>query len=483
MRSKLMKDISASSIQVILNQALGLLVFMITSRYLDKAVYGELNWSLAILTFITTLLSLRLEQVIVRKIAAGDDPSKMLSIFCGHVFFSGMLFYLILLAGSFIFPGFFTMHSLLLLLSVSQLLSFFSMPFKQLATGKGKFGWLAVMSSVANLVRAVWLVCIVLFASLTVRQVIVVYIVSSSVELLISIYLVQKRLQVRIRKWPVKDYFILVNESIPQIGVVFLNACIARIDWILLGIFSTQLVTAEYSFAYKVFELSPIPLLIIGPVLLTRFSAWFGNRSSIVFEEKQKQVGMLIRAEMILATFLPLLLNIVWSPLMDALTQHKYGKVNEQVFLLLSLSIPFQYLINLFWTAHFAQDHLKMIFRITLVTCFIIVGGDLLLIPVLNAKGAAITYLVAMMVEYILYSANTSFINNRDKWLPLLLCTVIALVSGFSVHAMELPVVAEMLLASVIYTLLLIATKQVRRQDLLLMKQLVFPTKAKHKTI
>jgi O-antigen/teichoic acid export membrane protein len=483
MRSKLLKDISASSTQVILNQALGLLIFIITSRYLDKAVYGELNWSLAILTFITTLLSLRLEQLIVRKIAAGDDPSKMLSVFCGHVFFSGIIFYLTLLAGSFIFPGFFNLHSLLLLLSVSQLLSFFSLPFKQLATGKGKFGWLAVMSSVATLVRAVWLVCIVLFASFTVWQVIMAYIISSLVELLVSMYLVQKRLQVRVRRWPVKDYVMLINESIPQIGVVFLNACIARIDWILLGIFSTQLVTAEYSFAYKVFELSPIPLLVIGPVLLTRFSSWFSNRSATAFEEKQKQVSMLIRAEMILATFLPLLLNIAWSPLMDSLTQNKYGKVNETVFLLLSLCIPFQYLINLFWTAHFAQDHLKMIFRITLVTCFIIVTGDLLLIPLLNAKGAAITYLVAMVAEYILYSVNSSLINNRDKWLPLLCCTAIALASGFSVHAMQLPVMAAMLLASVIYILLLIVTRQVRKGDLLFVKQWIFPVKAKYKTI
>ena len=76
MRKNFLKDISASTIQVVLNQALGLLVFIIISRYLQKSVYGELNWSLAILTFIFTTLSLRLEQIVVRKVAAGDDPSK-----------------------------------------------------------------------------------------------------------------------------------------------------------------------------------------------------------------------------------------------------------------------------------------------------------------------------------------------------------------------------------------------------------------------
>jgi O-antigen/teichoic acid export membrane protein len=483
MRNKLVKDISASSTQVILNQALGLLIFIITSRYLDKSVYGEFNWSIAILTFSTTLLSLRLEQIIVRKIAAGDDPSKMLSIFCGHIFFSGLFFYIVLLAGSFVFPQFFNRHSLLLLLAVSHLLSFFSLPFKQLATGKEKFGWLAVMSSVANLVRAIWLIGVVAFSSITIGQVIIVYIVSSVVELLFSFYLVQKRLHVRIKKWPLADYFILIGASLPQIGVVFLNACIARIDWILLGIFSTQVITAEYSFAYKVFELSPVPLLVIGPLLLTRFSNWFSKQSSDAFAGKQKKISLLIRAEMILATFIPLLLNIAWSPMIDAVTQNKYGKVNETVFLLLSACIPFQYLINLFWTAHFAQDHLRMIFRITLATCFIIVAGDLLMIPLLNATGAAITYLVAMMVECFLYSRNTSLISNRDKWVPLVVCISIALISGISVQQLDAHFGVKMILASLVYIFLLLLSGQIKKEDITFVKQWLFPLNAKLKTI
>lgn len=70
------KDISASTLQVILNQALGLFIFLAISRNLDKGVYGELNWSMAILTFSTAILSFRLEQIVVRKVAAGDDAQK-----------------------------------------------------------------------------------------------------------------------------------------------------------------------------------------------------------------------------------------------------------------------------------------------------------------------------------------------------------------------------------------------------------------------
>src|SRR5258705_6390081 len=107
MSRKFITDISASSIQVILNQFLGLVIFFLTSRYLDKATYGEMNWSLAVLTFITTILSLRLEQMVVSRIAAGQNPGKMLTLFTGHIVFTGLLFYAILFSASFIFPTFF----------------------------------------------------------------------------------------------------------------------------------------------------------------------------------------------------------------------------------------------------------------------------------------------------------------------------------------------------------------------------------------
>lgn len=472
MNKKLIKDISASTTQVILNQLLGMLIFIITSRYLAKSVYGELNWSLAILTFVTTLLSLRLEQIVVRKVASGDDPSKMLTIFSAHIFFCGIVFYCLLIAGSFVFPSFFQRHNLLLILAISQLLSFFSLPYKQLVTGKELFSWLAAMSSVSNIVRSVLLAGIVIFSTLSIRQVLAIYIISSFAELLAGIYLVQKRMGIKISiRYTIQDYYALIKESLPQIWVVFLNACIARIDWILLGIFSTQVVTAEYSFAYKLFELSPLPLLIIAPILLTRFSRYFGSHTQNNLTEKKHELSFLIRVEMILATFLPLVLNIVWVPLIDGLTQNKYGAVNKTTFLLLSFCIPFQYLINLFWTIHFSLNNLALILRITSVTCIIIVAGDLLMIPLMNARGAALVYLAAMIVEFLFYVKYSFFADSQKSLLTLTLCVSVALLSGFSVDKMEVSLLVKLFLSVTIYFMLLILTRQVKKGDLVLVRQ------------
>ena len=86
-----------NTLQVLGNQILGVFVFLLLSRYLDKNSYGELNWSLAVITVITTILSLRLEQIVVRNVAAGKDASAMLTLFLFHTIAAAIVFLGVLL--------------------------------------------------------------------------------------------------------------------------------------------------------------------------------------------------------------------------------------------------------------------------------------------------------------------------------------------------------------------------------------------------
>jgi O-antigen/teichoic acid export membrane protein len=479
MNRKFISDISASSVQVILNQLLGLAIFLLTSRYLGKAAYGELNWSLAVLTFITTILSLRLEQVVVSRVAAGQNASKMLTIFTGHILFSGITFYLLLLGASILFPAFFKKHDLLLILAISHLLSFFSSPFKQLANGKERFRSLAVMSSTANFIRSAWLLFVVIFSSLTIGQVITIYIISSFIELLVCFYISQRRLHVPFSiEYRLRDYFTLIKESLPLAGAVMLNASIARIDWIILGLFSSPEKTAEYSFAYKVFELSPFPLLILAPILLSRFSKFFSRYQAPDLLLKHRELRLLIRAEMIMATFIPLVLNMIWTPLIDSITENKYGAVNEFVFLILSCCIPFLYINNLLWSVHFAQNRLATIFRVTIVTFLIILGGDLLFIPLYNTRGAALVYLVATVIEYFNYM-RTSFMSKlSDAWLSPFMCLTSAIASGLIAENLSSSLFIRLSIAIPLFIIFLAATKQLQKNDL----RYIFRFFSKHET-
>ena len=475
MKKQLFKDLSVNSLQVLANQVLGTGIFLLISLYLDKPVFGELSWSLAVLTFATTILSLGLDQIVVRNIAAGKDAASMLRLFATHNLVTGLIFFGVLSAGHFLYPVFFDRHSPLWILSISQLLSFFSQPFRQLVTGRSAFGWLAVLSTVSNLVRAGWLFGLVLFSTLTLRWVLIVFTVSSLLEYLSGAYIVTRRLHIPFRlRGRITDYTTLIRESLPQVGMVFLQAGIARTDWILLGIFCTAARTAEYSFAYRAYELSPLPLIILAPLLLNRLARWAGSSSAGPDGLNFPWLNGLVRAEMTLATLLPLLLNIAWIPVMDRLTHHKYGQSNAAVFLILSCCIPFQYLTNLLWSLAFARNRLSLILAITAVMAAIVLTGDLLLIPRYAGYGAALTFLTAMIVQYGLFHRYSPFPHKRQWARQLLIAIGIAVCSGLPALRITPFLIPRLLLATGIYSVLALITGQVRVGDWAVPKKILY---------
>jgi O-antigen/teichoic acid export membrane protein len=446
-RSRLVKLISANTLQVLGNQCLGVFIFLLISRYLDKSSFGELSWSLAVLTFITTLLSLRLEQIVVRNVAAGDDPSGMLTLFAAHNFLSGLVFFGALSLTCYIYPTLGRQHYLLWVLSISQLLTFWALPFRQLLTGRSAFGWLALLASVSNLIRATGLYLYIVNDLLSLRIVVILFTVSAAMELVLGIWIVCVRLGMRLgMPNPFAAYTGLLRSSLPQIWLVCFNAGIARIDWILLGMLSTPVHTAEYSFAYRAFEFAPLPLLVLAPFLLNRFAR--GD------DPDEAALHVLVRIEMVLATLPTLWLVMMWAPMVDGFTGNKYGQVNTFTFLILSCCIPFQYLINLYWSHAFARNRLALILRITAVTGAIVLAGDVLLIPAYGGNGAAIAFLAAMIVQYILYTRASGFARKKEWGRSLLLALSIAICSGLPAIHITDSLILRLLLASGLYLLL-----------------------------
>src|ERR1700737_2316289 len=162
MKKKFIRDISASSSQMIINQVSGLIAFYIISSYLDKNSFGEMNWALAVLLTAFNILSCGIDNVSIRKIASGTDAKSLLSVYLWHVLFSGILFYGLLFASQLIFPGFLRQYHLLLLFGISRLLIFFSTPFKQVATGMEKFRLVMIMSICSTVIRAAGLLVLAL---------------------------------------------------------------------------------------------------------------------------------------------------------------------------------------------------------------------------------------------------------------------------------------------------------------------------------
>ena len=473
MKKKFIRDISASSSQMIINQVSGLIAFYIISSYLDKSSFGEINWALAVLLTAFNILSCGIDNVSIRKIASGADAKSLLSINLWHVFFSGILFYGLLFASQLIFPGFVRQYHLLLLFGISRLLIFFSTPFKQVATGMEKFRLVMIMSICSTVTRAAGLLLLALLHEVTINTIIITFIVSSIAELIICLYITYKLLGVPIRiSWDKRRGLGLLKESFPQLGVVIFDAAIARFDWIFLGVLASAIVLADYSFAYKIFELSTLPMLIVAPLLIPRFTRLFKTQP-VNYHDKIKDLFIFIRLEMIIASLIALVMNICWAPVIDLITNGKYGAVNIHTILILSVSMPFLYMNNFLWTINFAQGKLKMIFWITTVTFLINVISDLVLIPFFSAEGAAAAYLLAIIIQSILYLRKTQLDGLKTAWFPLLICPSFALLGGILSMLLFQQIILVLLTSIVIYFIGLILTKQIRLDDWEVFKRVI----------
>ncbi len=471
MKGKFIDDISANTLQVIINQCCGLGIFYVLSTYLNKNDFGEINWSLAVLLTIYGILACGIDQVSVKKVASGDDAKQILSVYLSHVVLWGLLVYGLLLGGELFFPSFFQKHYLLLLLAVAKLMFFFSTPFKQLATGLEKFRPLLYMSVCSNIARSAALLLLAGLQQLNLTAIVIIFIAGDLAELLVCIFVTKSIIKIPvILRWNTTAYSALLKESLPQLGVAIFTSVIARFDWIFLGLFAGNIIVAEYSFAYKVFEMATLPMLIIAPLLIPRFTKIFHPSASIAVD-KSNDLLVLLRIEMMVASFTALVLNILWVPVIDLITAGKYGAVNHYSILILSASMPFLYLNNFLWTVNFAKGRLKMIFYNFAFTFCINIIADIILIPLYKAEGAAAGYLLAIIGQSIFYLYQTKLAGLGKSSFSVLLCPAAAIAGGLAASRLFNNVWAILFTAVPIFIFLLILTKQLRRNDLQVLRR------------
>jgi O-antigen/teichoic acid export membrane protein len=471
MKKKLLHDISASSLQVIINQCCGFVIFYILSAQLTKNDFGEINWTLAILLTTFGILSFGIDQIAIKKIAEGKNIQSTLSVYITHVLLSGGLVYALLFSGKFFFSNFYHNHQLLLLIAVGKLMVFFSTPFKQLATGLEKFRALLWMSVGSNILRSAALLVYAATQQLTLNSIIIIFITGDAIELVICLLITRYRLKIPLLlQWNRQHYSQLIKESLPQLGVAIFTSAIARIDWIFLGLLSSNIVLANYSFAYKIFEVATLPLLIIAPILIPRFTRLF--QKSPVAEKNSEQLFTLLRAEIIIASLASLVLNILWVPVIDIISNNKYGTVNSVNILILSASMPFIYFNNFLWTINFAKGQLKLIFYIFL-TCFIVNAvATVLLIPAWGGEGAATAYLLSIILQSVLFLRRSGMAWSAAKILSLLLPPLFAAAAGVLMTYTFTPSWLILSSAVIIYLTALLFTKQIRRAHWHLLRQI-----------
>ncbi|WP_428663295.1 oligosaccharide flippase family protein [Runella sp.] len=460
-KNRLLQNLSANTSQLLFNQLLGLVIFYLLSTGLDKFDFGQLNLALAIMQFSFNLLSLGIDQISIRKTASGENIQSLLSLYLYHVLLTGFLFFGLVFAGKYFISPEGGLYPLLIFIAFGRLMIYLSTPFKQLTIGLERFRILSLMLIITNFVRSFGLILLTALKVLSLQSTVIVFIAGDVLELAVCIYLFSRHTHIPIRiSLNMGKYLQLLKESLPQTGVTILTSAIARFDWIFIGFIVSTVKLAEYSFAYKVFEMATFPLLAIAPLLIPRFTKMF-TKDRVRINE----LVFLMRAEMVIAASTTLVLNILWAPIVDTITAGKYGSVNSNTIFLLSLCFPFLYLNNFYWTIYFAQGQMRMILKGFAITFIVNVGLDLVLIPFLGNEGAALAFLVTCAVQTFFYASQNKLTELNIVWYTILMSTGAAFVSGFIAKLFFTNHILVLVLALGIFLTLLLVTSQLKLSD------------------
>lgn len=390
----------SSGLQAIAIQVLGVGFFYIISLYLTKDAFGVISWANAVAMTLTTLLSLGLEQVVIRRIAVSKDSNWPSVAFLVHALVTSTATALVLLVAAWLSPPE-SMTPILFLLFLAQALLFIAAPVKQYLNGRERFAPYGVIALCSNGLKLLLAWYATWSGHLSVYAVAWILTGCAGLELVALLVYVRVKEHYPFR-FHRRAYSKLVRESLPQYLSVIFDVGLSRMDWILLGILSTRAVTADYSFAYRAFEISKLPLLVIGTVILPRFSRILqrGLPASGFRTEWQQ----LFELEMFGSVCIPLVLNLIWAPGVDAITMGKYGTSNATEFLLLSVCLPLHFGINFFWTLAFAARKYRQATTITIIASAVNVLLNLALIPFYGGIGAAIAFLGASLVQFTCYA-------------------------------------------------------------------------------
>lgn len=465
-KKKLVRDISANTLQTAITQAFSLLIFYFTSRYLAKDDFGEFNWSMAVGSTFIAMASLGLDVVYVKRIASGQDAVVMSSIHFFHTVAAGLVLTALVFGVQLVFPSFAFAHPLFLLVFINLSLINIANSFRLALMGLEVYKYLAILAFITNVIKFALILFLYLQSYFTIYNVIYTFILSSALELILGYFFVSKSLKVRVKPiLKIQEYKYFILESLPQLGVVFFDSALARIDWILLGIISTATVTADYSFTYRMYESSKLPLLIIAPILLTRFSKLFSDPGRID-DKNRSDIRYFFKFELFVVMLIPITLACAWSPLMDFFTNNKYGKVNELNYLILAACVPLHCISNFLWSMGFAQGQLKAIMYITIVVAVLNLLLNLLFIPLYDGMGAAIAFLISTFVQTILYIRFMDQKHIRLDMTTSILAFVNAIAAVYVAKLVSNHVVVTTVIALLLATALAVVTKQIHLKQI-----------------
>jgi O-antigen/teichoic acid export membrane protein len=462
LKSNLLKNIFSSGLQAIAVQVLGVTFFLIASFYLSKDDFGIISWANALCIMLTTLLSVGMEQVVFRRIAVSSRSDWAATAFLLHAFVGSAIGLIILSLISAL--GHDTQLQLLPLFFIAQAFTYMGTPLKQMLNAKQKFTPYGIIAVCSNTLKIVLSLIYVKGVGLTMGVAVGIMILCAAIEFFSLLIYVRKNEHFRFH-FRLQAYKKLVKESMPQYISVIFDSSLSRIDWILLGILGTAAMTAEYSFAYRAFELARLPITVVAPILLAKFAKILSAEMKMD-AGKQAVVKDIFQMEMFIAVFIPLLLNILWTPVLESLFHGKYGANNSLEFFLLSLNIPFLFAINLVWTICFTGKLYRKIANVTIGSAVANLILNIILIPKFSGTGAAIAFLATTILQLLAYSMLLRTASVAFRMYSIVAYFIMAGIAYITVIYVLKNIFLQLVVSAAIYIVLCIIFRLIKKSHL-----------------
>lgn len=463
LKNKLLTNLFSSGLQVIAVQILGSVFFYLISVYLSKETFGAIGWMNAASLFLTTILGFGLEQVVVMRIAASNRSDWAAAAFFIHSI-AGFCITLLLLLLVDIFTDHSGFYKFLPWFFAAQGLIYIGTPLKQFLNAKERFTAYGIIAIVSNVCKILAVFLLLQKHQLSILSIVTILIITAGFELTCLMFYVITKTTFSF-KLHIKAYIKLLKESSAQYLSVIFDISLSRLDWILLGIMTSNVLLADYSFAYRAFELARLPLLILAPVILPKISRFMSaNKKSTSFYKQH--INSVNTIELFLAALIPLILNILWVPIISLITKGKYGDSNALQFLILSLCIPLQFSINLLWSLSLGAKKYKSIAKITISCAVTNILLNLILIPFFNGLGAAIAFLITIIIQASLYHNLVRKQIMEISLHPFLFFVIAAAVIYIGVTFVQVHIIIRLAAGIILYFLAAILSGLINRQHL-----------------
>jgi O-antigen/teichoic acid export membrane protein len=404
-KGRTLAKVGAATIQSALVPLLGIAFYYILSLRFSTAAFGVLSWGNAVSMWLIMIISYGLEQVSLRRLAAGNDTSTWVAAaFIYHVLSGCAVTVLVLLGLKFSLPGSHEGLAILPLLFLSQGLNMLVTPLKTLLNARERYLPYAIVSLISNSMRIgalIWLMHQGHEVSLHDAALLLLLPFAFELIVMLLFFTVRiKNMQWKVRK---RGYIGLLKEATPQaLTVIFDIRLGGKADWILMGLLSTNSATGLYTFAARGFELLRMPVSVISMLLMPRLARLL-QRGKRLDDAEAADIQNIYRLEIWFSCALIIAMNVLWGPVISLITHGKYGFTDAAETGILSLAIPFHFSQNLLWMIAFSAKKYKAVARITIITSLINVAMNASLIPLLSGKGAALAYLTASVLQALLF--------------------------------------------------------------------------------